>query len=625
MQNKIKQDLSFYIILFISLLLLIFACLLPLQTISKLPLFSTTSLISTTEGKTFDLRQRYLSKFRQPSDEIIIISVDNHSFEYMTKEFGFWPMPRSVYSEMIDYVEKQNPKVFAIDIQFTGEWANRPQDDINLAKSFQKYNNLFSALYFDDAPISKRMPENLNEKHSSNLKIESTDFTPYYPKNFRASYPLMLEIGNLANVNINDYYDGIVRALPMFVKYPVYDEDLNITGTRYYPNLALRIVSKFQNHDYKNITIDKNNNILIGDKKIPMKPNTEVILNWYKKDNANQDNIYTSFYKSIPFKNLYDDIKRNKNGEKTLLPDNLFRDKVVIFGFTSESLFDLKTTPVEKYLPGVELYGIFTNNFIDNSFIVKINEKQTLILSLVIFFLLFAVFYLFKNNIAKLTGIILLLIIYTALTYIFMFVKNLWLPLILPLISISSAYLLALILNYFSKSKDYDRLYKLVNIDDLTGLYNKRFFTKHMEMNIEYSSIYKKPFSLIMIDIDHFKKFNDTYGHLSGDCVLKQVAGYLKEVTGEKGVVCRYGGEEMCVILPHTDYESAEKHALELCKKVANSEFILADGQKTHVTISLGVSVYPDYANNITKMIEAADRGLYFAKEHGRNQVGKSE
>ncbi|MBR6163041.1 diguanylate cyclase [bacterium] len=624
MPNKIKEDFSFKIILLISIIILISACFLSEKTISKLPLFNTTSLITTTEAKTFDLRQRYLSNFRKPSDEIIIICVDNHSFEYMTKKFGYWPMPRSVYTDMIEYVMKQNPRVFGIDIQFTGEWTNRPQDDINLARAFEKYDNIFSALYFDDAPSSKRTPQNISEKHSSNLKIKSDYFEPYYPKNFRASYPLMLEIGNLANVNINDYYDGIVRALPMFVEYPVYDENLNITGSRYYPNLALRIVSKYAGHNYKGYLIDKNNNIIVGNKKIPMKSNTEVVLNWYYKINANQDNIYTSFYKTVPFKDLYDDIERAKNGEATRLDNDLFRDKVVLFGFTSESLFDLKTTPVEKYLPGVELYGIFTNNFIDNSFIVKVNEKQTLILSLLIFSILFTGFYYYKPNLQKLTCFIGLVTGYIILSYLLMFYKYLWLPLILPLFSIILSYLLALVLNYFTKSKDYDRLYKLVNIDDLTGLYNKRFFTKHMEMNIEYSSVYKKPFSLIMIDIDHFKKFNDTFGHLSGDCVLKQVAGYLKEVTGDKGVVCRYGGEEMCVILPHTNFDDAEKHAWELCKKIATSEFILADGQKTSVTISLGVSEYPSSATTTIKLVEVADRGLYFAKEHGRNQVGKS-
>ena len=622
MKNKIEQDLPFKIIMVVSVILLIISCLLPIKQIINIPIFNTTSLISTTEAKTFDLRQRYLSKFRQPSDDIIVISLDNQSFEYLTKYFGYWPMPRSVYVDMAEYIEEQNPKVFAIDIQFVGEWNNRPQDDSDLAESFEKYDNMFSAVFFDDK--NKESPSNIPEKHSSELTLETKNFSVYFPKTFRASYPMMLEKGNLANVNLNDYYDGIIRSIPMFIEYPIYDEHNNITGSRYYPNLALRIISKYKDHDYKAYTIDKNNNILIGEQKIPMKPNSEVILNWYNKKLSNVDNNYNSFFKTISFKDVFDDIQNKKEGKPTKLPQDLFTDKIVLFGFTAEALFDLKATPIEKYMPGVELYGIFANNFIDNSFIIKINEKQTLILTLIIFTLLFGFFYKNKTNLRNLVIFISTVIIYIIFAYIIMFFKHLWIPVILPVISIILSYLTALILNYFSKSKDYEKLYKLVNTDDLTGLYNKRFFVKHMEMNIEYSTIYKKPFSLIMIDIDHFKKFNDTYGHLSGDCVLKQVAQYLTETTSTKGVVCRYGGEEMCVILPQTAREEAEKLAWELCKKIATSEFTLSDGQKTTVTISLGVSVFPDDAQTTTKLIEYSDKALYYAKEHGRNQVGKN-
>ncbi len=623
MQIKLKQDIPSLIIILISLILLLISCLIPLKDISKLPIFNTASLFSTTEAKTFDLRQKYLVKFREASDKIVILSVDNKSFEYLTKYFGYWPMPRSVYVDMAEYIEEQHPRVLAIDIQFVGEWSNRPEDDILLANSFEKYDNMFSALFFDDNP--KETPQNIPEKHSSNLNIKANDFSVYYPKTYRESYPLMLEKGNLANVNLNDYYDGIIRAIPMFVEYPIYDEQNNITGSRYYPNLALRIISKYTNHNYKNYDIDKNYNLIVDNQKIPMKPNSEVILNWYNKKLVNIDNNYNSSFRHISFKDVFEDIQNKKEGRPTILPEDLFKDKIVIFGFTAESLFDLKTTPVEKYLPGVELYGIFANNYIDNSFIVKINEKQTLILTLILFTLFFIYFTKRKENIKNLIIFIASVCIYILTTYIVMHFYHIWLPMILPLSALIISYLTALILNYFSKSKDYDRLYKLVNTDDLTGLYNKRFFVKHMEMNIEYSSIYKKPFSLIMIDIDYFKKFNDTYGHLSGDCVLKQVAKYLTEVTGDKGVVCRYGGEEMCVILPQINKEAAEKHAWELCRKIASSEFTLADGQKTKVTISLGVSEFPNNANTTTKLIEYADKALYYAKEHGRNQVGKSE
>ena len=215
--------------------------------------------------------------------------------------------------------------------------------------------------------------------------------------------------------------------------------------------------------------------------------------------------------------------------------------------------------------------------------------------------------------------------IYIVLAYFLMYSLNLWIPIILPSFALLFALIISLFLKYIIKSKDYEKLYTLVNVDDLTGLYNKRFFSEHMDMNIKYSLIYDKKFSLIIIDIDHFKKFNDTYGHLSGDCVLKQVAQILKKEIDNKGVVCRYGGEEMCVILPQIENDEAHNIAQHLCDSIAKTEFILVDNIKTNVTISLGVSVFPDNATTIEKMVEYADKGLYYAKEHGRNQVGKSE
>ena len=98
-----------------------------------------------------------------------------------------------------------------------------------------------------------------------------------------------------------------------------------------------------------------------------------------------------------------------------------------------------------------------------------------------------------------------------------------------------------------------------------------------------------------------------------------------KKEVENKGAVCRYGGEEMCIILPQIEKEEAHNIAQHICSVVAQTEFILANNEKTNVTISLGVSVFPDNATTAEKLIEYADKGLYWAKNHGRNQVGKSE
>ena len=128
-----------------------------------------------------------------------------------------------------------------------------------------------------------------------------------------------------------------------------------------------------------------------------------------------------------------------------------------------------------------------------------------------------------------------------------------------------------------------------------------------------------------MIDIDFFKKFNDTYGHQAGDAVLRGVAHTLKRNVRSSDVVCRYGGEEMAIILKDTDFDQAFLTAEKVCKTIAAKPFKIAANTEKQVTISLGVSTFPDHGQTVQEMIEHADQGLYAAKENGRNQVGRIE
>ena len=146
-----------------------------------------------------------------------------------------------------------------------------------------------------------------------------------------------------------------------------------------------------------------------------------------------------------------------------------------------------------------------------------------------------------------------------------------------------------------------------------------------MKKQIEIARRYEQQFSLIITDIDFFKKFNDTYGHQSGDAVLKQVAQILKKNSRNTDFVCRYGGEEMSIILPNTNANEVSLHANRLLKAIEENEFTLNNNIKTNVTISVGVATFPEDADNAQDLIEYADKGLYYAKENGRNQVGKIE
>ena len=176
---------------------------------------------------------------------------------------------------------------------------------------------------------------------------------------------------------------------------------------------------------------------------------------------------------------------------------------------------------------------------------------------------------------------------------------------------------------YLMKSRDFEYQYKLATIDGLTELYNHRYFQDTLKKQIDISRRYNQPVSLIICDIDFFKKFNDTYGHQAGDAVLRQVAQTLKKNSRTTDYVCRYGGEEMSIILPNTGVEEAVLLANRICSAVSEKPFHLTPVDTAPVTISLGVATFPDNAQTPQDLIEWADKGLYYAKEHGRNQVGR--
>ncbi len=166
------------------------------------------------------------------------------------------------------------------------------------------------------------------------------------------------------------------------------------------------------------------------------------------------------------------------------------------------------------------------------------------------------------------------------------------------------------------------RTEKLAFTDPLTELYNHRFFQETLLQEFTRADRYKKPLSLMIIDIDFFKKFNDTYGHLVGDKVLKHVSAiYKSSMRDQIDTVARYGGEEFGVILPETSLEGAAIFAERIRKKVEES-FIQEGDKKLKITLSIGVA-----CNSVTKcsktsdLIEAADQALYKAKAEGRNQV----
>ena len=167
-----------------------------------------------------------------------------------------------------------------------------------------------------------------------------------------------------------------------------------------------------------------------------------------------------------------------------------------------------------------------------------------------------------------------------------------------------------------------EKMLELINIDELTGIYNHRFFQDYLNIKIEDTTKNKGTLSLLFIDIDNFKHYNDMYGHSSGDEVLRGMGKTFQNMVSDSGIAARYGGEEFVVVLPDVVGKEAVKIGEKIRKSVEEVHFMGEEHQPGgKLTISVGVSNYPENAVNKKELIEMADDALYRAKSFSRNRV----
>jgi len=167
-----------------------------------------------------------------------------------------------------------------------------------------------------------------------------------------------------------------------------------------------------------------------------------------------------------------------------------------------------------------------------------------------------------------------------------------------------------------------ERLRELAVTDGLTGLNNYRYFKEHLIHELRRAERHKSNVSLVMLDIDFFKNYNDTHGHLAGDEVLRTIAKLMRDNVRSIDVTARYGGEEFALILPETNKSAAHVVAEKIRKLVETHRFPNEETQPNgKITVSIGVATFPDDAKELEELINRADQRLYQAKALGRNRV----
>lgn len=169
------------------------------------------------------------------------------------------------------------------------------------------------------------------------------------------------------------------------------------------------------------------------------------------------------------------------------------------------------------------------------------------------------------------------------------------------------------------------RLYEMATQDRMSGLFVHHYFKNALFNEFSRAKRYGTPLSLIMMDIDFFKKVNDTYGHQRGDVVIQQIAHLIRDGIRDIDIAARYGGEEFTIILPETGIEAAQTVAERLRESIADFPFATHDDTSLHITASFGISTVRKTTASSEELIEEADRALYQSKRNGRNQVSRGK
>ncbi|MBF0252603.1 MAG: diguanylate cyclase [Candidatus Omnitrophica bacterium] len=408
-------------------------------------------------------------------------------------------------------------------------------------------------------------------------------------------------IKGMGAMNVYPDIDGSIREIQL-----IFTNDKNT-----YPHIILKMAMDYLN--MKLSDVGTKNIIISNDKeriKIPYNHNYSLVVNW--------KGIWTKSFYHFSFVDVLAEYQKYMDKEPTTIDLSLFKDSICLVGVTAFGLYDIKPIPIQPEYPGVGviangIYTIISKNFIRDSS-VYINLALLFLMTIIPAF-----FLLGKKPLLETMLVLLSVVLYVVLLYV-VFLKNYRLIITTPLLGTLISSICVGFYNFVITSGEKQNLFSMAITDGLTGLSNIRYFKMLLDTEIKkFRSGMAKPFVVTLSDIDHFKKFNDKYGHQVGDKVLKEVAKTLQNSVRTTDVVARYGGEEMIILLRGSDLKMGLTITEKMRNNLENSN--IQDGANTYsVTASFGVaSIKP--GDTLDSLIKRADDALYKSKEDGRNCV----
>jgi len=508
---------------------------------------------------------------RQP---IMIVEVTDND----VAKIGRWPWKRSWHAAMTKVLTDLGAEAVYFDIIFS-----EPSDEENdklFEESIKLSGNVYLPYVFPSRPYDIDDALLPIKRFSENVK-------------------------GMGGMNVYPDDDGTIRRIPLLFT--------GESGT--YPHITLKLFMDMRGYKIKHIGEKE---LMLSSGKdhlsIPLVGDNSLTINWKGK--------WTESFKHFSFIDILAGYQNLLEGRDPGFDPDDFKDAVCLVGITGFGLYDIKPIPLEPEYPGVGIIANTIYTLLEKKFIYVVPRWLNLLVIYVM--TLLPAFLIMGEKPFRETAIVFLAaVLYFAVSF-YLFMRGIRINLFFPLAGLISSFITVGTYNFVRTAVAKQSLFNISITDGLTGLCNVRYFKVLLETQIKMAkSGMSKGFAVVLSDIDHFKSFNDTYGHQVGDLVLQEVASTMKSAVRATDVVARYGGEEIITLVKNVSL----KLALHVTEKMRASldENKFSDGKNTyHVTSSFGVATYQP-EDTVDSIIKRADEALYKSKEAGRNCVNTLE
>ena len=527
----------------------------------------TTPLIKRFEYVFLDLFFRQRPPIAQhPAITYIDMAEDSLKF------LGRWPWPRHNHAALIHVLKEWGAKTIVFDVVFSEK--SSAFDDGAMVEALKKSDNVYLPLMVEGVADEKIWVRPISEFS------ELTKGT--------------------GHVNITPDDDGTLRRIEPWLE----------SGSERHPYIAMQVA-----YDYLGEPIPEAKDYPFGtDEK------GNLFINWAGK--------WKEAFTHYSFVDVIRSYGLIQQGEEPIVKPEDIKDKICIIGLTAFGLTYIKANPVEKAYPAVGVQANILNSILTGQYVRPVSGLTNSVVLIVLGVIATLLFIFSKTTYSFLIGLG-CGGLWLGFSY-FMFAKEgLWFYTINPLLLIFSLFIFSAIFSLTMGRKEQERLFTLATQDGLTGLYVIRHFRTLLNDAVTEAHKKKTPLSMVILDIDFFKKINDTYGHLAGDMALKGLAKTIQDVFKadgdkrgkEKNPVGRYGGEEFIGLMRNCSLVDAAFNFCEPLRKKVEQLEVVYEGKKIPLTISLGVATVHPEENVPDLMVHRADDALYRAKETGRNRT----